>query len=164
MSSTPEHDLVDYVTDDSLSEDGSLFLPTPAGPAGGDAEAWIVPFLGFLGGLAGGALVPIAPWLGGALVVIGYGLAAFSMRGSTSCAGRAVRFGFVVTAILGVTLLAGMATKPLAILHLLSEAGERRLTFTSFALMPWAFAVLKLCYLLVARLFRGKRRNGVQPA
>jgi hypothetical protein len=151
MSSDSGRDFGDYVTDNSSEEEGTLFVPVPEG----HRDPWMRLCAGILTGLAGAVLVPVSPWVGGALISIGYGLAAFNLKGSPNSCARALCFGFTVTALLGVALVAGEATAPVTVQHLVLVAGKHHAIFASFALMPWALAVLKFLQSLVARSKRG---------
>jgi hypothetical protein len=145
MSSESDGDVVDYVTDQSAHEEGTLFLPCPeAGP-----DRWSMFFVGILLGIAGGALVPVSLWLSGAIICVGYGVAAFTLRNSCSKLGRAIRFGLVIPAILGAALLFGEMLAPESVRRALSLAGNRPLIFPSFALMPWILGMLRYAYALV---------------
>jgi hypothetical protein len=155
MSSNSERDIGDYLTDNSPNEEGTLFLPSPEG----HRDPWTLFCAGILAGLAGSVIVTISPWVAGGLISIGYGLAAFSMRGSANSCGRAVCFGFAITALLGAALVAGEAAAPIAVQKLILAAGKHHAIFGSFALMPWALAALKLVRVLVAR---PRRRTSVQ--
>ena len=118
-------------------------------------------FAGILAGLAGGVLVAISPRFGAALASIGYGLAAFILKGSTYRLGKALCFGLAITALLSAALIAYEVKAPLAVQHLVLWAGKRHLIFASFAVVPWALAALKLVLGLVvhALVMRARRRD-----
>lgn len=143
MSSDSERDIGDYITDNSVTEEGTLFLPAP----NGRPDSWSFFFGGILIGMAGGGLVTLAPWLGGSLILVGYGTTAFTLVGSRRRFGRALRFGFVIAALFGAVLLAGdiVATGPTW--HVISAIGERHLFFPSFVLMPWVIGPFRYLYL-----------------
>ena len=101
MSSNSERDVGDYVTDNSREEEGTLFVPVPEG----HRDPWMRLCAGILTGLAGAAIVTVSPWVAGALISIGYGLAALNLKGSANCCARALCFGFIVTALLGAALI-----------------------------------------------------------
>jgi len=145
MSSDREGDVIDYVSDNSEHEDGSLFLPAPDG----GPDHWTIFFSGILLGIAGGALAPVSPWLAGALILVGYGLAAYTLKDTSSAFGRALRFGFVIPAVLGGALLLGEILTPDAAWRAVSALGERHLIFPGFALMPWLLGILRYAYALV---------------
>lgn len=145
MSSESNGDVVDYVADQSAHEDGTLFLPCPeTGP-----DRWSMFFIGILSGVAGGGLAPLSAWLAGALIGVGYGLAAFTLRNSCGRFGRAIRLGFLVPAILGAALLVGGLAAPHATGYAMSLTGHRPILFPSFALMPWILGLLRYAYTLV---------------
>ncbi len=161
MSSDPRGDFPEYVTGESDQnpdhEEGTLFLPTPEG----HRDPWAPFYAGILTGLAGSALVVVSPWLGGALIAIGYGLTALALRGSANRFAKALRLGFALVALLGAALIAAdMALSP-ALRHFIDMAGNRHLVFPGFALMPWVLGVLRYLY---AVIWPPKRRTTVQPA
>ena len=156
MSSNSERDIGDYLTGNSPNEEGTLFLPSSEG----HRDPWTLFCAGILAGLAGGVIVTISPWVAGGLISIGYGLAAFSIRGSANCCARAVCFGFTITALLGAALVACEAAAPVTVQQLILAAAKRHLIFGSFALMPWALAMVKLVRVLVAR----QKRRTCLPA
>jgi hypothetical protein len=161
MSSGSEPEFTDFITDESQQEEGSMFLPAPEP----NSDPWMRLVLGIMAGLGGAALVTLSPWLSAALIAIGYGVAALNLRGSANRFGRALSLGFAVTALLGVLLAAGEATVPLAVQHVILEAGKHQLIFPSFALLPWVLAVLRYVYAAVRALIkpgRGKVAGG-QP-
>ncbi len=145
MSSDSEGDIGDYVGDNSHQEEGTLFLPSPDGRP----DRWSFFFIGILSGMLGGALVVISPWLAGALIFIGYGLTAVSLRSVRHGFGRALRFGFAITAVLGVAVLLGDALAPKAAWRVISAIGERHLVFPGFVFMPWILGILRYFYSLV---------------
>lgn len=148
MSSETDGDVVDYVTDQSGQEGGTLFLPCPDGKP----DRWSIFFIGILSGIAGAALVPLSLWLSGTIICVGYGLAAFTLRDSCSRLGRAIRFGLLIPAILGAALVLGETLAPETVRRAMSLTGDRPLIFPSFVLMPWILGVLRYAYTLIARL------------
>ncbi len=144
MSSDQEGDVVDYVSDNAQHEDGSLFLPAPDGRP--DHLTFL--FSGILLGMAGGALVPVSPWLAGVLILIGYGLTAYTLKNKGALV-RALRFGFAISAVLGAALLLGEILAPDAAWRAVSMAGERHLLFPGFVLMPWLLGILRYAYAIV---------------
>ncbi len=141
MSSDSEGDITDYVTDNSHREEGTLFLPSPDGRP----DRWTLFFCGILLGMFGGALVAISLWLAGALIFIGYGLTAFSLR-SAQGFGRALRFGFLIAAVLGAAVLLGDAVAPKSAWRVVSALAERHLVFPSFLFMPWILGTLRYAF------------------
>src|SRR5208337_4455574 len=139
MSSGPNHDMIDYVEDTSQHEDETLFLPVPErGP-----DRWSVFYSGILMGIAGGGLVSLAPWLAGILILIGYGLTAFTLRASASRFVRALFLGFVLSASVGALLIAGEIFVPQTAWNLIAALSERHLIFPGVAAMPWVIGILR---------------------
>ncbi len=161
MSSDPGRDFPEYVSDESNQnpdhEEGTLFLPTPED----HRDPWMPFYGGILTGLAGSALVVISPWLGGALIAIGYGVTAFALRGCANRFAKALRLGFALVALLGAALIAADMAVSSALWHFVAMAGDRHLIFPGFALMPWVLGVLRYLY---AVIWPPKRRTTVQPA
>ena len=153
MSSDSGRDLGDYITDSSPSEDGTLFLPAPEG----NTDPWTLFFSGILIALAGGAIVTIAPWLAGALIMTGYCLTALSLRGSANRLANGLCFGFAISAMLGAALVASEIGAPKATWHFVAQAGKRHIIFPSVVLIPWALGILKYFHILI---WRPKRRPG----
>ncbi len=159
MSSDREPDLADYVTDNSAHEEGTLFLPTQE-----NGDPWTFLPGGILVALAGGVLAPLSVQLAGALIALGYGLAAITLRRNRSCFAKALRFGFGVTAILGAALLAAGIASPEAVRHAVVAPGHHLTMFLGFAAMPWALGALRLLYGLVSCLWRPKRIANARAA
>jgi hypothetical protein len=145
MSSETDGDVVDYVNDQSGNEEGTLFLPCPDGKP----DRWSIFFIGILFGIAGAALVPLSLWLAGAIICVGYGLSAFTLRDSCGRLGRAIRFGLLIPAILGAALVLGEMVAPETVRRALALAGDRPIIFPSFALMPWILGMLRYAYSLM---------------
>lgn len=159
MSSNSERDLADYVTDEpntEHNEDELLFLHAPEG----GSDPWAKFFTGILIGLAGGALVVIAPWLGGALIMTGYCLTAYSLMGSTNRFANGLCFGFAVSAVLGAALVASEIGAQKETLHFVAKAGQRHLVFPSVALFPWTLGLLRYLLLLIWPPKRRTRARG----
>jgi hypothetical protein len=157
MSSNSDGDLPDYITDNSLNEDATLFLPA----TDGNRDPWTLFFWGILIALAGSVLVPVAPWLAGALIAIGYTLTACTLAGSKRRFARSLALGFTLAAVLGAGLVAVYIYAPKATWHFILVAGNRHLIFPSFALMPWVLGVLKYIHALIAR---SRRRTAIRLA
>ena len=163
MAARSPRDLIDYVYEDSENEDGSLFLPVPSDSG---TDEWSAFWGGLLIGLAGAGLVTLAPWLGGLLVFVGYGMTALSLRGSRSGFGQALRFGYGLLAFVGAAMLLGVIVFPNATASLIAAAAERHLIFISLATLAWPVALLKLVLGRVLRRDRLRRRlaRGVRKA
>ena len=139
MSSNSESDLGDYIEDRSPHEEGTLFLPCPDERP--DRRTFF--FIGILCGMFGAAIVPLSLWLSGTLIFIGYGLTAFSLRSAVTAFGRALRFGFAVTAVLGAAIVLGDAWVPISAWRIMSAPAERHLFLAAFSLMPWILGLLR---------------------
>ena len=157
MSSNSGHDIGDFITGNSTDEDGTLFLPSPEG----HTDPWALFFSGILIGLAGGALVTVAPWLAGGLIMTGYFLTALSLKGSSNRLANGLCFGFTISAILGAALIAGEIGAPKATWRFIVAAGNRHLAFPTVALIPWALGILKYVHILI---WRPKRRPRARMA
>ena len=151
MSSDSGRDIGDFITGNSTDEDGTLFFPSPEG----HTDPWALFFSGILIGLAGGALVTVAPWLAGALIMTGYFLTALSLKGSSNRLANGLCFGFTISAILGAALIVGEIGAPKTTWRFIVAAGNRHLAFPSVALIPWALGILKYVHILI---WRPKRR------
>ncbi len=145
MSSDSEGDVTGHDSDNSQQEEETLFLPAPDGMP----DRWTFFFTGILSGVFGGALVAVSPWLAGALIFIGYGLTAVSLRSARNAFGRALRFGFAIAAALGAAVLLGDALAPKAAGQVIFLVGERHLLFPGFVLMPWILGLLRYAYACV---------------
>ncbi len=155
MAARSPRDLIDYVYEDSENEDGSLFLPVPSdsGP-----DTWSAFWSGLLIGLAGAGLVTLAPWLGGLLVFVGYGMTALSLRGSRNGFGRALRFGYGLLALVGAAMLLGVIFFPNVTASVIGAAAERHLIFVSLATLAWPIALLRFVLGRVLRRDRLRQR------
>ncbi|HZV21022.1 MAG TPA: hypothetical protein VE986_05680 [Hyphomicrobiales bacterium] len=120
----------------------------------GYSDTWSGFWGGILLGIAGGALIPLGPWLGGLLMLAGYGMAASTLRSRRSRFAGALRFGFFISAIIGAALILGHGTAPAATWSIISYIGDRHLIFPGVAAIPWMLAILRYFY----RLFRPPRR------
>jgi hypothetical protein len=143
MSSRSQRDFIDYIDDHSLHEDETPFIPVrPDGPP----DSWSAFFGGTIIGISGGALVPFAPWLAGALVAIGYGMTAYTLGGSRNRFVRALRFGFAIPALIGAATVVGEALSPSTTWSIVKFLGDRHLIFCGLAAMPWVLTLLKYTY------------------
>ena len=141
MAAETPRDLIDYVDDNSQHEDETPFLPVR--PDDGSPDAWSAFWGGMLIGIAGGALVPLAPWLGGSLIFAGYGMTALSLRGSRRRFGRALGFGFALLSFVGAAMVLGQIFFPYTTASLIAAAAARHLIFISIATLAWPIAILK---------------------
>jgi hypothetical protein len=134
-----ERDVIDVFDDNSPQEDGTYFIPVPDGRP----DKWTRFFCGLFMGIAGGALIPLGPWLGGALVLVGYGLVAHTIRGSSGRLGRGLCFGFAVSALVGALILAGSIFLPAMTSALIEFLGRHHAIFLGIIFMPWVAGAAK---------------------
>ena len=139
-------DLIDYIDDDTQNEDETLFFPAPSD---GFPDAWSGFFGGLLIGLAGGALVPIAPWLGGLLIFAGYLLAGLTLRRGRSRFSRALSFGFGILAVAGAALLFGQFLAADTASSLVAAAARQHMIFLSVAALPWLIGIVKYIFMVM---------------
>jgi hypothetical protein len=142
MSSRTRRELFDLDLVNDLS--GPHRDELPASPQ--DNPIWSRFWGGILIGIAGGALLPLGPWLGGALILAGYGMTAFALGKSSSRFVRALRFGFGVSAVVGAATLAGAVLSPVSTSSLVTALSERHLVFLGVTAMPWVLAPIKYVY------------------
>lgn len=143
MSSRSRRDFIDYIDDKSLHEDETPFIPVrPDGPP----DSWSAFFGGAIIGISGGALFPLAPWLAGAFLAVGYGMAAFTLSGYRNRFVRALHLGFAIPAVIGVAAVVGEAFFPNTTWAVIVFLGERHVIFIGLALMPWAITLLRYGY------------------
>jgi hypothetical protein len=145
-----ERDDIDFFEDTAHHEDETLFVPVPENAP----HSWTAFYSGILIGIAGGALASLAPWLSGVLILAGYALTAFTLKGTGNRFIRALRFGFAITALLGAVLLACEILYPNAVWHFVEMAGRRSLIFMSVVLTPWLLGLIRYVFALA----RGEKR------
>jgi hypothetical protein len=145
MSSRSDRDFIDNAGKDLRHEDQTAFTPIGSGRF---LDSWSGFWGGILIAIAGGALVPHAPWLSGLMILAGYGATAWALGGSESRLGRSLRFGFAYSAALGASILAGTILFPQTTWSLIGAAGERHLIFCGLAGLPWALGLAKYIHLL----------------
>ncbi len=151
MAARFERDVIDYLDDDTLDEDHSLFIPVRPDHA---PDGWAGFIGGALIGAAGGALATIAPWLAGLLIAGGYGAAAHVLGGGGSRFARALAFGFGAVALAGAATALGGVFFPRTTWSILSAIAARHALFLSVALLPWPLGLARYLHL---RLGRGAR-------
>jgi hypothetical protein len=139
MSSRSPRDLIDYIGDNPSISNEAPIVPRRYG----FLDTWSGFLGGILLGIAGGALIPIGPWLGGLLILAGYGMAASVLRGSRNGYTNALRFGFIVSAIIGLALIVGHALFPRSTWSVISFFADRHLIFSGVAALPWAVSAVK---------------------
>jgi hypothetical protein len=146
MSSRREKYIIDYIDDDTQNEDQTDFIPVrpDTGP-----DSWSTFFGGLLAAISGGALLAEAPWLGGAMVGVGYAFAAYSLRGLSRPFPASLRFSFLIFATLGVLVLAADCVAPKTVWPVVASIGKKGRIFVSVALLPWVIAFVKYVFLLV---------------
>ncbi len=140
MSARSEPDLIDYIDDNTQREDESAFIPMRPDSF---PDMWSAFYGGMLIGIAGGALATIAPWLAGALISTGYGMAAYALGGRANRVARALRFGFGIIALIGAAVFLGSIFFPHLTWSSIAYAARHHAIFLSVALLPWAIAVVK---------------------
>ncbi len=140
-----------------FGQEDPLFLPVPENAP----DSWSVFYSGILIGFAGGALPAAVPWLAGVLIAVGYGLTALTLKGRSNRFTGALRFGFVLSALLGVALVAGEAFAPKVTQVIVDAIGKHHLIFATVAATPWVLGVLRYVYaLLVPRKTSRLSRKG----
>jgi len=150
-SSGPEGDLIDYMYGDQPAEGATIV------PAGAVPSNWTSFYCGLLIGAVGGVLVSLAPWLAGALILVGYGLAAWTLWSAAKRFGRALCFGFSLSALLGALILAGDIFFPATTWSVISSVGNFGLMLPAVVLMPWVLGLMRFAYLLI----RPSARSGL---
>ncbi len=156
MTAESPRDLIDYVDDNSQHEDETPFIPVR--PDGGSPDAWSGFWGGMLIGIAGGALVPLAPWLGGSLVFVGYGVTALTLRGSRHSFARALGFGFALLSVVGAAMAVGQIFFPYTTASLIEAAAARHIIFISIATLAWPIAILRYLSGFLFRESKGRKR------
>jgi hypothetical protein len=148
MAKRSPSDLIDYIDDNSQNEDETPFFPVRPDSM---PDAWSGFWGGILIGLAGAGLVTLAPWLGGTLVFVGYGMTALSLRGSRNGFGRALGFGYGLLACVGAAMVLGVVFLPDIAAAAIDAAAARHVIFISLAVLAWPIAFLKYFLGLVLR-------------
>lgn len=132
-------EFIDYLEDKSKHEDETLFLPvSESGP-----DDWTAFYIGILTGIVGGGLIPLSPWLGGLFVFGGYAITALALKSARNGFSRALRFGFVFSAVLGAALVAARGYYPEWTWRFVEAASQRHVIFLSAAAIPWAAGILR---------------------
>ena len=140
MSSAPERDSAGDISADR--EEQPLFPAAPREMA--DRRPFF--YTGILIGLAGGALAGVAPWLAGLLIAAGYGMTAFALIAPRHRFLRALRFGFVLSALLGAVIFAGELLAPDTALKMAGVVAGHSFVFAGVALMPLAIGIVRYVY------------------
>ena len=143
MASRPPSDFIDYVDDETQDEDDTPFFPVRPATL---LDTWSGFFGGILIGLAGGALIPLAPWLGGLMVFAGYGMTALTLSGSRNRFARALSFGFGILALAGGIMLLGTIFFPAFTWSFVAAAAQHHVVFVSVAALAWVIGVAKYIY------------------
>lgn len=141
--SSRENDIIDYFDDNSPHEDGTPFIPVRPG---GGSDSWTRFFCGLLAGVTGGALTQLAPWLGGLLILIGYGVTAHTLAGSSRRSVKSLCFGFTVAAFTGGAVLIADCFWTESLDSLLDGLGRYHAIFLGAIFMPWTLAVIRYVY------------------
>ncbi len=155
MTAESSRDLIDYVDDNSQNEDETPFLPLR--PDDGARDTWSGFLGGMLIGIAGGALVHLAPWLGGSLIFVGYGMAALTLAGSRRRFARALGLGFALMAFLGAAMVLGQIFFPYTTASLIAAAATHHIVFISIATLAWPIGFLKYLFEFLLRHRHGSR-------
>ena len=143
MAQPSPRDFIEYIDDETQNEDETPFCPVR--PDSG-LDGWSGIWGGILIGVAGGALVPLAPWLGGSLIFAGYGMTALSLRGGKNRFARALSFGFALLAFVGGAMVLGQIFFPNTTASIIAAAAAHHVIFISVAILAWPIGLLK--YLL----------------
>jgi 4-hydroxybenzoate polyprenyltransferase len=154
MPARSQRDVIDYVDDDTQNEDETPFIPVRPD---GVPNAWNWFFGGILLGIAGGALVPLAPWLAGLLIFIGYGMTAYSLRQTRNRFAQALSFGFGILALIGGAMFLGRIFFPNTTWSIIAAVADRHSIFISVAIAAWPIGLAK--YLYGCSLFRKQTRQ-----
>ncbi len=144
MSSNGEHNEED-MAGVIVNDDEGLFLPCPP-PAG--PNSWTVFWGGILTGLAGGAIAIVAPWLGGLLISGGYALTALTLSAPGNRFVRAIRFGYIVSAILGIAIAVAYVLDTPAMRRIFDFHGKQYLFFGCVLALPLVIGMLRYGYAL----------------
>ena len=148
MAARSPRDVIEYFDDTSQNEDETLFCPVRPDSS---PDAWSAFWGGILIGLAGAALVTLAPWLGGLLTFAGYGMTALSLRRSRNGFGRALGFGYGLLAGVGAAMFLGVVFFPNITASLIDAAAAHHVILISLATLAWPIALLKYLFNLVFR-------------
>ncbi len=109
-------------------------------------DRWTAFLGGILIAICGGALLIIAPWLGGAFVAAGYGLTAYSLRGARSRFAASLRFAFMLFAMIGAAITTIDCLVPRSSWAIIDYLGKKLPLFIGVAILPWVIGIAK--YLL----------------
>ena len=147
MAAGSQRDVVDYFDDNTQNENDTAFIPVRRGRF---PDSWSGFFGGILIGAAGGALMTLAPWLGGLLVFAGYSLTAMMLRRSRNPFPRALSFGFIVLALAGAAIFLGVVLLPETTSAFLAAAAARHAILISVVTLAWLIGLVRYIYI---RLF-----------
>ncbi len=145
MAVQSPRDVIDYIDDNSQNEDETAFFPVRPDSM---PDAWSGFLGGILIGLAGAALVVLAPWLGGSLIFVGYGMTALTLRGRRNRFARALGFGYALLAWAGAAMLLGEIFFPNVTASVVDAAASHHAVFISMATLAWPIALLKYIFRL----------------
>ena len=149
MAARSPRDVIEYFDDTSQNEDETPFCPVPSDSS---PDAWSAFWGGILIGLAGAALVTLAPWLAGSLIFAGYGMTALSLRGSRYGFLRALSFGYALLAFLGAAMVLGEVFFPNITASVIAAAAAHHVILISLATLAWPIALLKYLFQLSTSL------------
>jgi hypothetical protein len=156
MAARPPRDIIEYFDDTSQNEDETPFCPVPPE---GSPDGWSFFWGGILIGLAGAALVTLAPWLAGSLIFVGYGMTALSLRGSRYEFGRALGFGYALLAFVGGAMVLGQVFFPNTTASIIDAAARHHVILISLATLAWPIALLRYLFKLAR-----SRKSKAPPA
>ena len=145
MAARSPRDVIEYFDDTSQNEDETPFCPVRPDNS---PDAWSWFWGGILIGLAGAALVTLAPWLGGSLIFFGYGMTALSLRGSRYDFLRALGFGYTLLACLGAAMVLGQVFFWNITASVIDAAAAHHIILISLATLAWPIALLKYLFKL----------------
>lgn len=145
MAARSPRDVIEYFDDTSQNEDETPFCPVRPDDT---PDAWSGFWGGILIGLSGAALVTLAPWLGGSLIFVGYGMTALSLRRSRYGLLRALGFGYALLACVGAAMVLGQVFVPNATASVIDAAAAHHIILVSLATLAWPIALLKYLFKL----------------
>ena len=145
MAARSPRDVIDYLDDNSQDEDETPFFPVRPDSS---PDWWSGFWGGILIGLAGAALVTLAPWLGGSLIFAGYGMTALSLRGSRNGFPRALGFGYALLACVGAAMALGQLFFPNSTASVIDAAAAHHVILITLAALAWPIALLKYLFKL----------------
>ena len=154
MSSQLGPDGFDFADGRPENADRTFFFPIPSASV---SDPWSGFWGGLLLGLAGACLTALSPWLGGTLVLVGYGLTAYALGRPARSAGRSLKVGFIYAALIGAALIGADAIIPKSLWRFLTLVSNHAGVFVSLSLAPWVIALGNFALVII---FRSRLRQG----